>query len=66
MTIKIVLNRYYNGNKFIGNMDQFRKDMKSFRYPVQAYKLANMTTDQKKVNAFLRDFKKRLASTAVE
>lgn len=63
MMIMIVLNKYYNANKFVGNPDDFKKDMKLFRYPIQAYKLANMTTDPKKINAFLRDFKKRIASS---
>jgi hypothetical protein len=60
MTIKIVLARYFNGNKFVGDLIEFQKDMKSFRYPVQAYKLANILTETKKVNTFLREFKKRL------
>ncbi len=61
MTIKIVLAKYFTGNKFIGHLEEFQKDMKSFKYPIQAYKLANILTDHKKVNTFLREFKKRLA-----
>lgn len=60
MMIKIILAKYFNGNKFIGNLDEFNNEIKSFKYPIQAYKLANITGDQKKVNAFLREFKKRL------
>jgi hypothetical protein len=60
MVLPIILSRYFNGNKFIGDQDAFNKEIKSFKYPVQAYKLANIMTDQKKVNAFLREFKKKI------
>ncbi len=63
MTIKMVLTRYFNGNKFIGNTDEFQKNMKLFKYPIQAYKLAHIMTESKKVNSFLREFKKRLLTT---
>jgi len=60
MALKILIQIYFEGNKFVGNIDDFKKTMKVFMYPVQAYKLANMTSDPKKVNTFLREFKKRL------
>lgn len=62
MMIKLILSRYYNGNKFIGDAKLFKNDFKKFKYPIQAYKLANITTDSKKHTIFLRDFKKRLAT----
>jgi len=60
MIIKLLVSKYFNGNKFIGNTNEFQKNIKSFKYPIQAYKLANINTDSKKVNSFLREFKKKL------
>jgi len=58
--VQIIVSKYYKGNKFVGEPDQFRKEIKKINYPVQAYKLANMTTDPRKVATFLRDFRKRI------
>ena len=69
MMLNIILRKYYpnpKNSKFVGNIDEFRKDMKYFKYPIQAYKLGHITTDIKKVNAFLRDFKKRLVEKEKE
>lgn len=60
MMIKIVIDKYFNGNKFTGDIDEFNKEIKTFKYPIQAYKLANITNDQKKVTAFIREFKKKI------
>ena len=60
MMIKILVPKYFNGNKFVGDLNEFQKEIKPFRYPVQAYKLANINNDSKKVNTFLREFKKRI------
>lgn len=58
--LKILVSKYFKGNKFIGNRDEFDKDILLFRYPIQAYKLSTIGSDQKKVNSFLREFKKLL------
>jgi hypothetical protein len=60
MILKIILLKYFNGNKFIGNSNDFKKEMKMFKYPIRAYKLANITNNQKKVNTFIKELKKRI------
>lgn len=55
-----IISKYFNGNKFIGKSEEFKKEIGIIRYPIQAYKLANIMNDPKKINSFFREFKKRL------
>jgi len=62
MILRILIPKYFSGNKFTGKLAEFKKDMKQIKDPVRGYKLAYMLTDEKKKTAFLREFKKILKS----
>lgn len=58
MAFRIISSKYFNKNKFIGDSNEFQKDMNLFKYPIQAYKLDNILNGTKKTNVFLRELKK--------
>ena len=60
--LKIIIPKYFKDNKFKSDssIDEFNKEMKAFKYPIQAFKLGIMMSNDKKNNVLLREFKKKL------
>jgi len=58
--IKIIIDKYFVNNKFVGKLEDFQKEIKVIDDPIKAYKLGHMLNDPKKSSSFLKEFKKKL------
>jgi hypothetical protein len=58
--LEIIIGKFFNGNKFIGNREEFKKIIDTVDDPVASYKIGRLGDSNKKKTAFIRVLKREI------